>query len=60
MVAAGGVRGTDHAAHFGGVFAGKGFVVFFLRRVCCVVVFVPKRTLTTFSPADSVFIKIRN
>lgn len=25
MVADGGVRGTDHAAHFGGVFAGKGF-----------------------------------
>ena len=24
MLAAGGVRGTDHAAHFGGVFAGKG------------------------------------
>ena len=44
MVAAGGVRGTDHAAHFGGVFAGKDFVgscianclvVFFHRAQIC-------------------------
>ncbi|CAM9513719.1 unnamed protein product [Laminaria digitata] len=33
MVAAGGVRGTDHAAHFGGVFAGAVLILLARRSI---------------------------
>lgn len=59
MVAAGGVRGTDHAAHFGGVFAGKGFVGL-VCGVCAVSLFCTKRTLPAFSLARVDFIKSYN
>lgn len=36
MVVAGGVKGIDHAAHFGGVFAGEQYATLYHGKCCSV------------------------